>query len=83
MYMDSASSRLQSNPHDPVSVWIVMGEDNKKRIKSITSIQSHQDSKVDIDGLCDDIDCSTNATKCDETPMDVDSAKYACSFLCS
>ena len=87
--MDSASSRLQSNPHGSASVWIVMGADNEKKKKvnnvytDIPSIQSRQDSKVDIDGLCDDIDCSTNATKCDEMPIDAGSAKYACSFLCS
>ncbi len=72
-----------SNPHGPSSEWIIMSQDSDKLdtvdtvYTDIPSIPSHM-NKIkkddDVEGLCDGIDGSTNATVCDEKPHDIDSA---------
>lgn len=72
-----------SNPHGPSSEWIIMSQDSDKSNKvdtvytDIPSIQSHMKKIVrddNVEGMCDGIDGSTNATVCDEKPLDIDSA---------
>lgn len=72
-----------SNPHGPASEWVIMSQDSDKMntvdtvYTDIPSIPSHK-KKIKEDycvvGMCDGIDGSTNATVCDEKPLDTDSA---------
>jgi len=72
-----------SNPHGPSSEWIIMSQDSDKLntvdtvYTDIPSIPSHKKKikkDCDVEGMCDGIDGSTNATVCDEKPIDIDSA---------
>ena len=72
-----------SNPHGPSSEWIIMSQDSDKLdtvdtvYTDIPSIPSHMKKNVkdgNVEGMCDGIDGSTNATVCDEKPLDIDSA---------
>ena len=72
-----------SNPHGPASEWVIMSQDSDKLntvdtvYTDIPSIPSHI-KKIkkddDVEGMCDGIDGSTNATVCDEKPQDIDSS---------
>lgn len=71
-----------SNPHGPASEWVIMSQDSDKLntvdtvYTDIPSIPSHEKKiKEDdcVEGMCDGIDGSTNATVCDEKPLDTDS----------
>ena len=72
-----------SNPHGPASEWVIMSQDSDKLntvdtvYTDIPSIPSHKKKIMkdeNIEGMCDGIDGSTNATVCDEKPIDIDSA---------